>query len=201
MGITSRHFPSEACTPAQKDCLAAPSGRSAARLGDPGVEIDDKTFDDVVFYQATVAPPARRNAGDPQVLRGQALFAQAQCATCHRPSYVTKEGPFPRLTSKALSGQRIWPYTDLLLHDMGDRLADGRPDFQASGRQWRTPPLWGTGLIKDVNGHTRLLHDGRARGVLEAVLWHGGEAEDARQNVLNMPRADREALVKFVESL
>jgi CxxC motif-containing protein (DUF1111 family) len=201
MGITSRHFPSEACTPAQKDCLAAPSGRSAARLGDPGVEIDDKTFDDVVFYQATVAPPARRNAGDPQVLRGQALFAQAQCATCHRPSYVTKEGHFPRLTSKALSGQRIWPYTDLLLHDMGDRLADGRPDFQASGRQWRTPPLWGTGLIKDVNGHTRLLHDGRARGVLEAVLWHGGEAEDARQNVLNMPRADREALVKFVESL
>jgi CxxC motif-containing protein (DUF1111 family) len=201
MGITSRHFPSEACTPAQKDCLAAPSGRSAARLGDPGVEIDDKTFDDVVFYQATVAPPARRNAGDPQVLRGQALFAQAQCATCHRPSYVTKEGPFPRLTSKALSGQRIWPYTDLLLHDMGDRLADGRPDFQASGRQWRTPPLWVTGLIKDVNGHTRLLHDGRARGVLEAVLWHGGEAEDARQNVLNMPRADREALVKFVESL
>ncbi|WP_406624702.1 di-heme oxidoredictase family protein [Acidovorax sp. SDU_ACID1] len=201
MGITSRHFPSEACTPAQKDCLAAPSGRSAARLGDPGVEIDDKTFDDVVFYQATVAPPARRNAGDPQVLRGQALFAQAQCATCHRPSYVTKEGPFPRLTSKALSGQRIWPYTDLLLHDMGDRLADGRPDFQASGRRWRTPPLWGTGLIKDVNGHTRLLHDGRARGVLEAVLWHGGEAEDARQNVLNMPRADREALVKFVESL
>ena len=201
MGITSRHFPSEACTPAQKDCLAAPSGKSAARLGDPGVEIDDKTFDDVVFYQATVAPPARRNAGDPQVLRGQALFAQAQCATCHRPSYVTKEGPFPRLTSKALAGQRIWPYTDLLLHDMGDRLADGRPDFQASGRQWRTPPLWGTGLIKDVNGHTRLLHDGRARGVLEAVLWHGGEAEDARQNVLNMPRADREALVKFVESL
>lgn len=201
MGITSRHFPSEACTPAQKDCLAAPSGRSAARLGDPGVEIDDKTFDDVVFYQATVAPPARRSAGDPQVLRGQALFAQAQCATCHRPSYVTKEGPFPRLTSKALSGQRIWPYTDLLLHDMGDGLADGRPDFQASGRQWRTPPLWGTGLIKDVNGHTRLLHDGRARGVLEAVLWHGGEAEDARQNVLNMPRADREALVKFVESL
>ena len=201
MGITSRHFPSEACTPAQKDCLAAPSGKSAARLGNPGVEIDDKTFDDVVFYQATVAPPARRNAGDPQVLRGQALFAQAQCATCHRPSYVTKEGPFPRLTSKALSGQRIWPYTDLLLHDMGDKLADGRPDFQASGRQWRTPPLWGTGLIKDVNGHTRLLHDGRARGVLEAVLWHGGEAEDARQNVLNMPRADREALVKFVESL
>ncbi|CAM3871259.1 di-heme oxidoredictase family protein [Paracidovorax anthurii] len=201
MGITSRHFAQETCTPAQKDCLAAPSGKSADRQGQPGVEIDDKTLGDVVFYQAVLAPPARRDVNDAAVLRGQALFAQAQCAACHRPSYVTKEGPFPRLTSKALSGQRIWPYTDMLLHDMGEGLADGRPDFQANGRQWKTPPLWGTGLIQDVNGHTRLLHDGRARGVLEAILWHGGEAEDARQNVLRMDKADRDALVKFVESL
>jgi len=197
MGITSKHFPRETCTPTQKDCLAAPSGKSGA----DGVEIDDKTFNDVVFYQATLAPPARRTPKDPQVLRGQALFAQAQCATCHRPSYVTKAGPFPALTSQALNGQRIHPYTDMLLHDMGERLADGRPDFGASGRQWKTPPLWGTGLIKDVNGHTRLLHDGRARGVLEAVLWHGGEAEDAKNQVLKMKKADRDALVKFVESL
>lgn len=205
MGITSRHFAQETCSPAQKDCLAAPSGKSAGQQGQPGVEIDDKTFDDVVFYQATLAPPARRSVNDTQVLRGQALFAQAQCATCHRPSYVTRtspsEGVFPRLTSKALAGQRIWPYTDMLLHDMGEALADNRPDFAASGRQWKTPPLWGTGLIKDVNGHTRLLHDGRARGVLEAVLWHGGEAEGAKQNVLKMNKAERDALVKFVESL
>ncbi len=201
MGITSQHFASEACTRAQQDCMAAPSGSSGAAQGQPGVEIDDKTLDDVVFYQATLAPPARRNPHDAQVLRGQMLFAQAQCATCHRPSYVTQAGPFPRLTSKALNGQRIWPYTDLLLHDMGERLADGRPDFGANGRQWKTPPLWGTGLIKDVNGHTQLLHDGRARGVLEAVLWHGGEAEQARQQVLRMKKADRDALVKFVESL
>ncbi|AVT14668.1 c-type cytochrome [Acidovorax sp. NCPPB 3859] len=201
MGITSRHFPSEHCTTTQVDCGAAPSGRSAGARGQAGVEIDDKTFDDVVFYQATLAPPARRDVNDATVLRGQALFAQAQCAACHRPSYVTKEGPFPRLTSKALSGQRIWPYTDLLLHDMGEGLADGRPDFLASGRQWRTPPLWGIGLIKDVNGHTRLLHDGRARGVLEAILWHGGEAEEAKQNVLKMDKAERDALVRFVESL
>jgi CxxC motif-containing protein (DUF1111 family) len=138
---------------------------------------------------------------DQQVRRGQALFAQAQCASCHRPGYTTAAGPFPSLSSPALQGQTIWPYTDLLLHDMGEGLADGRPDYRASGRQWKTPPLWGIGLIKDVNGHQRLLHDGRARGVLEAVLWHGGEAEAARQQVLGMSRAAREALVKFVESL
>ncbi|MET0310989.1 MAG: di-heme oxidoredictase family protein, partial [Burkholderiaceae bacterium] len=159
------------------------------------------TLEDVIFYQAVIAPPARRNAGDAQVLRGQRAFAQAQCATCHRPSYVTGEGPFPRLTSKALSNQTIHPYTDLLLHDMGEALVDNRPDFQASGRQWKTPPLWGIGLLKDVNGHTRLIHDGRANGVLEAILWHGGEAQGARDSVLRMSREEREALVKFVESL
>ena len=196
IGITSRYFPAETCTPTQKDCLAAPNG---SHDGQP--EIDDETLEQVVFYQATLAPPARRNAREPQVLQGQQLFAQAQCTACHRPSYTTAEGPFPRLTSKALQGQTIWPYTDLLLHDMGDALADGRPDFLANGRQWKTPPLWGLGLIKDVNGHTRLLHDGRANGVLEAILWHGGEAEASQQQVLQMKKPERDALVKFVESL
>ncbi len=196
LGVTSTKFPTETCTPAQKDCLAAPTGAEPG-----GVEIEDKTLDEVIFYQAVLAPPARRNANDTQVLRGQALFSQAQCAVCHRPSYKTGDGPFPRLTSKAVSGQTIWPYTDLLLHDMGEALADGRPDFKANGRQWKTPPLWGIGLLKDVNGHTRLLHDGRANGVLEAILWHGGEAEEAKQKVLRFSEADRQALVKFVESL
>ena len=196
LGITSTRFSHETCTLAQVDCRAAPSGAEPG-----GVEIEDKTIEDVVFYQAALAPPARRNVRDPQVLRGQQLFTQAQCAVCHRPSYTTAEGPFPRLTSKAVSGQTIWPYTDLLLHDMGDALADGRPDFLANGRQWKTPPLWGIGLIRDVNGHMRLLHDGRADGVLEAVLWHGGEAEDSKQQVLRFNEADRRALVAFVESL
>ncbi len=196
MGITSAQFPHETCTPAQKDCLAAPRGAPA---GEP--EIDDKTLADVIFYQAVLAPPARRQPKDVQVQRGQQLFAQAQCAACHRPSYVTAEGPFPRFTSPALKGQRIWPYTDLLLHDMGEALADGRPDFLANGRQWKTPPLWGIGLIRSVNGHQKLLHDGRADGVLEAILWHGGEAEAAKQQVLKMNKAERDALVRFVESL
>jgi CxxC motif-containing protein (DUF1111 family) len=196
IGITSSRFPDEACTPAQADCLSGSRGGDADKP-----EIDDETLANVIFYQSALAPPARRQPNDQQVLRGQYLFAQAQCAVCHRPSYTTGTSPFPELASKVLEGQKIWPYTDLLLHDMGEQLADGRPDFLANGKQWRTPPLWGIGLIKDVNGHTRLLHDGRADGVLDAILWHGGEAEASKQEVLQMNRADREALVKFVESL
>jgi CxxC motif-containing protein (DUF1111 family) len=211
MGITSPVFWREACTAAQKDCLAAPHG-GGKRHGTQGIvsagqasadqpEIDEETFAQVVFYTATLAPPARRQPKDPQVLRGQSLFAQAQCAACHRPSYTTGEAMFSRLSTPRISGQRIWPYTDLLLHDMGPELADGRPDFLASGRQWKTPPLWGIGLFKDVNGHQRLLHDGRANGVLEAVLWHGGEAQASKEQVLKFNSSDRAALVKFVESL
>lgn len=204
IGITSTRFPSEACTQTQTDCLAAPRGGRAAESASgagEAPEIDDKTLSDVVFYQAALAPPARRRANDPQVQRGLRLFADAGCAACHRPSYVTGDAPIPGMSSPALKGQTIWPYTDLLLHDMGEGLADGRPDFQANGRQWRTPPLWGIGLLKDVNGHTRLLHDGRADGVLQAILWHDGEARASRDKVLAFKKAEREALVKFLESL
>ncbi|MDE1555459.1 MULTISPECIES: di-heme oxidoreductase family protein [Comamonas] len=198
IGITSSRFPQQTCTPAQKDCLAAPNGNTK---GQQGVEIEDYALDDVIFYQSTLAPAARRNAQDEGVLRGEALFHAAQCAQCHRPSYRTGTALFPRLSSPALSGQDITPYTDLLLHDMGEALADGRPDFAAHGRQWRTPPLWGIGLLPAVNDHQRLLHDGRARGVAEAILWHGGEAEAAREQFRQMPAPDRAALVQFVESL
>ena len=197
MGITPPLFPHDTGMPAQSDCLAAPRGVDT----DGNPEIDDDTFGNVVFYQATLAPAARRDARDPQVVAGQQLFARAQCAVCHRPSYVTGERPFPHLSSPAVEAQRIWPYTDLLLHDMGEALADGRPDFAANGRQWKTAPLWGIGLIRDVNGHQRLLHDGRADGVLEAILWHGGEADASRRFVLGLDEAQRAALVKFVESL
>ncbi|MBX9817753.1 MAG: c-type cytochrome [Burkholderiaceae bacterium] len=196
IGITSPQHPDEACMPAQKDCLAAPRGAQGK-----APEIDERTLGDVIFYQATLAPAARRNVNDTQVLRGQALFAQAQCSTCHRPSYTTGAAPFPRLSSPKVQGLKIWPYTDLLLHDMGPDLADGRPDYAANGQQWKTPPLWGVGLVHDVNGHRRLLHDGRANGVLEAILWHGGEAQQAKQQVLQLNARDRQALVAFVESL
>jgi CxxC motif-containing protein (DUF1111 family) len=196
IGITSSKNPQQACTARQADCLAAPHGGK----GD-APEIDDRTLGDVVFYQATLAPAARRNPADAQALRGQKLFSQAQCTACHRPSYITGDSPFPDFASPKVKGQRIWPYTDLLLHDMGEGLADGRPDYRANGRQWKTPPLWGIGLIKDVNGHHRLLHDGRADGILEAILWHGGEAEEAKQRVLKMNKSERDALVRFAESL
>ena len=209
MGITSRVFWRENCTPAQAACLAAAHGGdarpghlpSAAQARPEAPEIEDAILNPVIFYTATLAPAARRQPSEPQVLRGQALFHEAQCAVCHRPSYVTGPPPLPTLGSPGVSGQRIWPYTDLLLHDMGPYLADGRPDFLAGGAQWKTPPLWGVGLIREVNGHQRLLHDGRADGVLEAILWHGGEAEPSRQQVLQMSPADRAALIRFVESL
>lgn len=196
MGITSPQHPDEACMPSQKDCHAAPKGSQGQ-----APEIDARTLSDVVFYQATLAPAARRNVADATVQRGQALFVQAQCNSCHRPSYTTGAPPFAQLSSPKVQGLKIWPYTDLLLHDMGPDLADGRPDFGANGRQWKTPPLWGVGLVHDVNGHRRLLHDGRANGVLEAILWHGGEAQPAQAQVRRLSAQDRQALVAFVESL
>jgi len=189
IGITSRRFPAEECTAKQVDCRKAPRGGK--------LEISDKILDQVIFYSRTQAVPATRNLEDPRAQRGRTVFYQAQCAVCHVPSYVT--GDFKAIPQ--LGRQTIYPYTDLLLHDMGEGLADNRPDFLAGGRDWKTPPLWALGMIPVVNGHTRYLHDGRARNLLEAVLWHGGEAEAAKQHVLKLSRDDRENLVQFLQSL
>ncbi|MCB1886950.1 MAG: thiol oxidoreductase [Rhodocyclaceae bacterium] len=199
MGITSRLFPHEECTPAQADCLARQQDEACWRQArkEAPTDLDDRALARTIFYTTTLAVPSRRDPADPQVLAGKARFHQAGCASCHVPRHVT--GPlegFPEL-----SGQTIYPYTDLLLHDMGEDLADGRPDFEATGREWRTPPLWGVGLIPVVNGHDTLLHDGRARGVAEAILWHGGEAAAARERFRTMDADGRAALVRFVESL
>lgn len=135
--------------------------------------------------------------GDPQVLHGKQVFYDAGCASCHQPSFVTS-----RLTDRPeQSFQLIWPHTDMLLHDMGPGLADNRPEAVADGTEWRTAPLWGIGLTQQVSGHTLFLHDGRARSLLEAILWHGGEAQPARDRVVNMPKPDRDALVSYLESL
>lgn len=189
IGVTSSLFPGANCPPGQDACAAAPGG------GDP--ELRDDLLDDITLYAETLAVPARRDADDPLVLRGKRVFHDLGCAACHTPRHVTAADA----ALEEARGQTIWPYTDLLLHDMGEDLADGRRDGEADGREWRTPPLWGLGLIQAVNGHTELLHDGRARGVAEAILWHGGEAEAAQAAFVALPREDRDVLVTFVESL
>nr|WP_257098986.1 di-heme oxidoredictase family protein [Pseudovibrio flavus] len=182
------------CTEAQTDCRALPHGEQE-RLGP--TEAPDPVLDLITFYSENLAVPARRNADDPQVLAGKKVFYEAGCTSCHTPKYVTSRSA----ETKAHKFQLIWPYTDLLLHDMGEGLADGRPVGSASGQEWKTPPLWGIGLTETVNKHTFFLHDGRARNLLEAVLWHGGEAEAAKQRIVNASKQEREALLKFLESL
>ncbi|MEZ9058004.1 di-heme oxidoredictase family protein [Vibrio pelagius] len=189
LGLTSNLFPNENCTSAQSTCTDFPDG------GKP--EVSDNILDFVEFYSQHLAVPIRRNVDDPQVIKGQVLFAQSGCQSCHQTNIRTME----REGLPALSKQLISPYTDMLLHDMGEGLADNRPEYLANGREWRTTPLWGLGYTQEVNGHTFLLHDGRARNVMEAVLWHGGEAEQAKQNVLKLNKSEREALIAFLNSL
>lgn len=190
IGITTDLFPQDHLSlTQQQQYLGVPNG------GSP--ELSDESLQKVVRYTQALSVPARRNHDDATVLRGKYLFQALNCAGCHRPELSTGNGG----SIAALQNQKIWPYTDLLLHDMGAELADGRPDYLASGVEWRTPPLWGIGLIPTVNGHSFFLHDGRARNPEEAILWHGGEAEKAREAYKKMSKADRDALIRFLESL
>jgi CxxC motif-containing protein (DUF1111 family) len=186
--------PAGDCTSAQTACLNAPNGNSARN---DGAEVGQELFDLVTFYAQNLAVPPRRRPESPEVLRGKAIFTALGCAGCHTPSHTTGavEG------QPHLSHQKIWPYTDLLLHDMGEGLADNRPEGEADGYEWRTPPLWGIGLTGVVSLHTFYLHDGRARNLEEAILWHGGEAEAARTGYTKLKKANRDALIAFVKSL
>lgn len=196
IGISNPLFPTPSgeCTQAQTECMAAPNGANASQ---DGYEINEQALDFVTFYSRNLAVPARRNISDPEILRGKELFYATGCTNCHTPKFVTH-----RLRNQPeQSFQLIWPYTDLLLHDMGPELADNRPEARANGQEWRTPPLWGIGMTETVSGHTYFLHDGRARSLLEAVLWHGGEALPMQEAVVDMTKSDREALLQFLESL
>jgi CxxC motif-containing protein (DUF1111 family) len=185
----------------QKQCQDVPSaskcGGQGGCTGNYRPEVIPSRLSNITLYLQALAVPARRNVNDAEVKRGQELFGQASCSACH----VSELKTGAKTAVPAAADLVIHPYTDLLLHDMGEELADGRPDYKATGREWRTPPLWGIGLLRTVNGHSDLLHDGRARGVTEAILWHGGQAEKGREAFRTMPKADRAALVKFVESL
>jgi CxxC motif-containing protein (DUF1111 family) len=189
MGVTNYVFPEESSYGQPQWATRAP--------GDPTPELSDSELNDNVFYIQTVAVPARRNVYNPQVLRGQQVFQNAQCASCHNPTMTTSVNvAFPELSNVTLH-----PYTDMLLHDMGAGLADNRPAFQATGRDWRTPPLWGIGLNQLVTPAGQFLHDGRARNLLEAIMWHGGEASAAKESVRNLSASDRAALIAFLQSL
>ncbi|MCX7080718.1 MAG: c-type cytochrome [Pseudomonas sp.] len=193
MGLTTGLKPVDDCTQAQTACLQAPNGNGPD--GEP--EVSDNILRLVLFYSRNLAVPARRDVSSPQVLAGKSLFYQAGCQSCHTPKFTTAANA----AEPELANQVIRPYSDLLLHDMGEGLADNRTEFQASGRDWRTPPLWGIGLTQTVSGHTQFLHDGRARNLLEAVLWHGGEAQAAQQQVLSFNAEQRAALLAFLNSL
>ncbi len=182
------------CTPAQTACLAMADGVQP-RLGD--TEAPDPVLGLITFYSENLAVPARRKASFAETLAGKKVFYDTGCASCHVPKFVTRRDA----ANKAHAFQLIWPYSDFLLHDMGEGLADGQPVGVASGSEWRTPPLWGIGLTKTVSGHTFFLHDGRARNLTEAILWHGGEASKARNRFAALEKADRQALITFLESL
>lgn len=178
LGVTTSIFPAE------------PALRSPP-------ELSDEDLEKLTRYLRLLEPPARRDAGAPQVVRGERLFSSLGCATCHRPRLQTGDV----VDLPELARRTIEPYSDLLLHDLGDGLADGRPEGGASGREWRTAPLWGVGLLGAVTGSVHLLHDGRARSVEQAILWHGGEAQAAREEFRRAGAADRAALLGFLASL
>jgi CxxC motif-containing protein (DUF1111 family) len=188
MGLTTALHPDKNCPPVQRACRAADPGRRP--------NIDEAQLDAIEFYLRALAVPERRDVEKPEVRQGERLFLALGCAACHRPSLATGAHPVA-----ALAHQTIHPFTDLLLHDMGDGLADQAREGEVSGRFWRTAPLWGLGLVPSVNGHEFYLHDGRARGLAEAILWHGGEAEAAKRRFRALARAEREALIAFLRSL
>ena len=207
MGLTNRLHQTETCTAQQRDCLTAPNGNGDS-VNDYEYEVSDTVLDAIAFYSSHLAVPQRRNAYSEQVLTGKALFQQAGCQNCHTASYTTlidQDQP-------ELSAQTIFPYTDMLLHDMGEGLADftreNKPassdmlyEFLATATEWRTPPLWGLGLTKTVDPNATFLHDGRASTIMEAILWHGGEAEKAKTNVLDFNKTERDALLAFLNDL
>lgn len=183
IGITNPLFPSSVCSALQADCRQQPDGNDA----EEGVEIPAKLFDLVVHFVAHIPPPKAGPLTD-AVRQGRRIFKQIGCGACHVPSHDTDAG-------------RIWPYTDLLLHDLGEELADHRPEGDATGREWRTPPLWGLGTMAKVAGHRTLLHDGRARNADEAIRWHGGEAIEARRQYRSLTAEQRKELLAFLNAI
>ena len=186
MGLTTRIFPIESSY-----------GQSNGSTETGIIEVSDEELNAVAFYCQTLGVPAARNLDNKQVINGSKIFKKIGCAQCHTPSFKTGNNP----DIPELSNQTIYPYTDMLLHDIGEELADNRSEYKATGNEWKTRPLWGIGLTNVTSGHTSFLHDGRARNITEAILWHGGEAENSRNSFIDLSTQEREALLAFVNAL
>lgn len=191
IGITSSIYPEQNLFGTQKILYS-----NLKNGGEP--EISDEALRDVVYYTSALAMPTRRsNFNDEQILKGKSLFKQIGCTKCHVQQFQTSVST----VVPQLSNQKVFIYSDLLLHDMGYGLADERPEFKATGREWRTSPLWGLSYYNTVNKHTQLLHDGRARNVEEAILWHGGEASQIKSNFKSLSKIDRDLIINFINTL
>jgi CxxC motif-containing protein (DUF1111 family) len=189
MGLSTSIFSEQNCPDSQTLCNESQIG------GEP--EVTNSQLNDVIFYQSALAVPKRRNFMDQNVLEGKVLFREADCIKCHATNFTTGDSS----ENNYVEGVLIHPFSDFLLHDMGQDLADYRSDYLANGSEWRTQPLWGIGLISTVNNHTNFLHDGRARNIEEAILWHGGEADKSKIKFMNLNAIDRNKLIEYVNSL
>ena len=181
MGLTTSIFPYENCTSVQKECNNAPKARNK-------IDLPDERLDAITFYLKNLKAYSPKITNEYK--EGLEIFEQISCAKCHISSFETKKG------------FKVYPYSDFLLHDMGEELSDGKVEFMALAQEWRTAPLWGLALHEKINKEKpRLLHDGRARSFQEAILWHGGEALNSKENYMNLPKEKREKLLKFLEEL
>jgi CxxC motif-containing protein (DUF1111 family) len=183
MGLSNPLFPSDNCTQKQKECLEeAELGKGKHRF-----DLNGARLDAITYYLTHLKVPVRKKSKEAK--EGERIFEKVGCISCHTSSFTTS------------TGIKIKPYSDFLLHDMGEGLADGRSEFLANRLEWRTAPLWGKGLQKRVSGEANFLHDGRARSVEEAILWHGGEAEVSKNTYMSLDKKSREKLLQFIESI
>ena len=182
------------CTEFQIDCLKSPTGNSPHL---DNLEVDKQQARLVDLFVSLSSPPAMRNLTSKSFLEGKRFFDDGGCASCHTPKMKTGNSS----EFSVLNNQTFYPFTDMLLHDMGPALASGFPSFSASTTEWRTSPLWGIGLSKNVSGRVSFLHDGRARSIEEAILWHGGEAKKSQEYYKSLNQEHRKKLIYFLESL
>lgn len=181
MGLSNPLFPKHNCSTKQIKCI------KEAQKGRFDFDLPQDRLDAIAYYATNLAVPVQRNPK--KYLEGKKIFESINCSACHISTHITT------------NGVKVPAYTDLLLHDMGKKLADGRSEFLANGNEWRTPPMWGIGLYKKVSGEANYLHDGRARSIEEAILWHGGEAKKSKDDFMALDKKSRKKLIEFLNSI